>query len=328
MNQQVHLFSARKKFPARGSFRPKLFTIFEMSPRALENVELMLSCFELAQRTSYQKYRHIYLLIWPKSYVLKTISANIVKLKAYIFIWGKSTGGTCSLESPCWHCEVAPKPGEHSGEGQTCSSACYCFSKWQKTCFVLNSPSWWWGPGILSHFVAPQVFAREQCFTWCAKRGVFVCRLPLPQALFLMSQPLDGINVCVLWLFSITVNVYNNPVDPLCCSRVLPGRCVRVHHGWTVSKMKNMAENKVKNWTEKRKIINIWLKIKKTKIWLIMPNPTDSVELVLGSWFQSYTRHLPCLRDCQSVSGRKWVKWRIRNLGRRRRKLLSPSTYS
>ena len=86
MNQQVHLFSARKKFPATGSFRSKLFTIFEMSPRALENIELMLSCFELAQRTSHQKSRRIYLLIWPKSYVLKTISANLVKLKAYIYL--------------------------------------------------------------------------------------------------------------------------------------------------------------------------------------------------------------------------------------------------
>ena len=68
MKQQVHLFSARKKFPATGSFRSKLFTIFEMSPRALENIELMLSCFELAQRTSHQKSRRIYLLIWPKSW--------------------------------------------------------------------------------------------------------------------------------------------------------------------------------------------------------------------------------------------------------------------
>ena len=57
-----------------------------MSPRALENIELMLSCFELAQRTSHQKSRRIYLLIWPKSYVMKTISANLVKLKAYIYL--------------------------------------------------------------------------------------------------------------------------------------------------------------------------------------------------------------------------------------------------
>ena len=57
-----------------------------MSPRALENIELMLSCFELAQRTSYQKFRQIYLLIWPKSYVLKTISANLVKVKAYFYM--------------------------------------------------------------------------------------------------------------------------------------------------------------------------------------------------------------------------------------------------
>ena len=179
MNQQVHLFSARKKFPATGSFRSKLFTIFEMSPRALENIELMLSCFELAQRTSHQKSRRIYLLICQNLMFWK-LSVPILWNWKQIFNWGKSIGGTCSLEVPCWHCDVAPKPGEHSGEGQTCSSAFYCFSKWQQTCFVLNSPSWWWGPGILSHFVAPQVFAREQCFTWCAKWGVFVCRLPLP----------------------------------------------------------------------------------------------------------------------------------------------------
>ena len=125
------------------------------------------------------KSRRIYLHIWPTSYV-ENYQCQSYEAESIYLSGGKSTGGTCSLESPCWHCDVAPKPGEHSGEGRTCSSAFNCFSKWQQTYFVLNSPSWWWGPGILSHFVAPQVFTREQCFTWHAKWGVFVCRLPLP----------------------------------------------------------------------------------------------------------------------------------------------------
>ena len=75
---------SQEEAPSKGFFQLQTFhNLRNVSSRPGKykiDANLHLTC------TSHQKSRRIYLLIWPKSYVLKTISANLMKLKAYIYM--------------------------------------------------------------------------------------------------------------------------------------------------------------------------------------------------------------------------------------------------
>ena len=75
---------SQEEVPSNGFFQVQTFhNLRNVSSRPGKHkidANLHLTC------TSHQKSIRFYLLIWPTSYVLKTISANLVKLKAYIYL--------------------------------------------------------------------------------------------------------------------------------------------------------------------------------------------------------------------------------------------------
>ena len=75
---------SQEEVPSNGFFQVQTFhNLRNVSSRPGKykiDANLHLTC------TSHQKSIRFYLLIWPTSYVLKTISANLVKLKAYIYL--------------------------------------------------------------------------------------------------------------------------------------------------------------------------------------------------------------------------------------------------
>ena len=151
-----HLFSAKKKFPARGAPRSRLLAILEMSPRALCQMSNVRDWCRRGMSWN-EKPKDLY-WNWPVLYKQQIIVALISKqptIPMFSFFLlivfdqsqmfaiqkAKSIGNleeTCSLEIPCWQSSAVAKPTEHNDEDQSWDKILQFSKAWLSVALVFS----------------------------------------------------------------------------------------------------------------------------------------------------------------------------------------------